>query len=251
MTDTHAHLDQIEPPVEALSGAEHFRAVLCPGTEVHSSRAALSWAERHLQVYAAVGIHPSEAKGFRPSCAGWVSELVQHPKVRAIGECGLDTYWDDTFFLEQIAALEFQAELARSMDLPLILHVRSREDSKAELELIRLLQNWGPGRYILHAFSGNLELAEAALERGGYISFAGNLTFKKNQRLRQAACLIPRERILLETDSPYLAPEPYRGKPNRPCYVRATLNKLAEVLEVDPLALETQTDTNAEQAFRW
>ena len=251
MTDTHAHLDQIEPPEAALLGAENFRAVLCPGTEVHSCQAALNWAEQHLQVYAAVGIHPSEAKGFRPSCAGWLGELAQHPRVRAIGECGLDTYWDDTFLLEQIAALEFQAELARQLDLPLILHVRSREDGRSELELNKLLRSWGPGRYILHAFGGNLELAETALERGAYVSFAGNLTFKKNQYLRQAAGQIPRERILLETDSPYLAPEPYRGKPNRPGYVRATLNKLAEVLAMDPLALETQTDANAEQAFRW
>ncbi len=252
MTDTHAHLDRLEAPGEALERARDLRAVLTLGTDAASSAAALGFAETWANVYAGVGLHPTEAETFSEEAAERLRELAAHPRVRASGETGLDYYWDAAAPAAQFRVLEFQLGLALERDLVMVFHVRSKDGSDAaERDLEAWLREHEPPRFVLHAFGGDLRLAQTGLELGGYVSFAGNLTYKKNARLREAAAALPAERLLVETDSPYLPPVPKRGKRNEPAFVRYTLEALAGVRGVPFAEMERVTDANAARLFRW
>ena len=252
MTDTHAHLDRLEAPTEALERARELEAVLSLGTDAASSAAALDFAERWPNVYAGVGLHPTEAEGFSEEAAERLRALAAHPRVRASGETGLDYYWDAATPAAQFRVLEFQLELALAHDLVMVFHVRSKDGSDAaERDLEAWLRQHRPPRFVLHAFGGDLQLAETGLELGGYVSFAGNLTYKKNAHLREAAAQLPADRLLVETDSPYLPPVPKRGKKNEPAFVRYTLEVLAGVRGVPFEEMERVTDENARRLFRW
>ncbi len=252
MTDTHAHLDRLEAPDEALERARDLRAVLTLGTDTASSEAALGFAEAWPNVYAGVGLHPTEAEAFSQEVAERLRALAAHPRVRASGETGLDYYWDAATPAAQFRVLEFQLELALAHDLVMVFHVRSKDGSDAaERDLEAWLRQHRPPRFVLHAFGGDLQLAETGLELGGYVSFAGNLTYKKNAHLREAAAALPADRLLVETDSPYLPPVPKRGKRNEPAFVRYTLEALALARGVGFEAMERATDANAERLFRW
>jgi TatD DNase family protein len=249
MTDTHAHLDWLEASelAAALASAAHFRAILTIGTNNQRNPKALEIAEQNSNVWAAVGLHPTDATELDQAREPLI-EWLKHPKVRAIGETGLDYHWTPQTKAEQLKALDFQAGLAAQQGLPLIFHVRSAQgDDSAEQDLAQWLQQNRPTKYILHAFGAHPKLIEVGLEQGAYFSFAGPLTYKKNRALRDAAKELPISRILLETDTPFLPPEPHRGKPNQPALVRYTLEKLAEVLGISPADLEAQTDQNAQE----
>lgn len=252
MTDAHAHLDWLEDPEAALAETSGFAAMLVVGTDVKHSKAGLALSEAHPNLWAAVGLHPTEATTLDDTTWDELENLLKHPKVRAIGETGLDYYWDQTTQAAQRTALEMHAEWAQRLDLPLIFHVRSKQsDDRAELELTDWLSINRPARFVLHAFSGHRVLMEVGLELGGYVSFAGNLTYKANAHLREAARIVPQERLLVETDSPFLTPVPHRGHKNRPAYVRHTLMALAETRSEDAGLLEQVIDTNAARLFRW
>ena len=252
MTDTHAHLDRLEAPDEALERARDLRAVLTLGTDAASSAAALGFAESWSNVYAGVGLHPTEAGTFSEEVADRLRALAAHPRVRASGETGIDYYWDAATPADQLRVLAFQLELALERDLVMVFHVRSKEGSDAaERDLEAWLREHEPPRFVLHAFGGDLRLAETGLELGGYVSFAGNLTYKKNAHLREAAAALPADRLLVETDSPYLPPVPKRGKKNEPAFVRYTLEVLAEARGVPFEEMERVTDANAARLFRW
>ncbi len=252
MTDTHAHLDRLETPEAALERARGLKAVLSLGTDAASSAAALEFAGRWPNVYAGVGLHPTEAEAFSEEVAERLRALAAHPRVRASGETGLDYYWDAAERTAQLRVLAFQLELARTRDLVMVFHVRSKEGSDAaERDLEAWLGEHRPPRFVLHAFGGDLRLAATGLELGGYVSFAGNLTYKKNAHLREAAAALPAERLLVETDSPYLPPVPKRGKKNEPVFVRYTLEALAGVRGVSFEEMERITDENARRLFRW
>ncbi len=252
MTDTHAHLDWMEDLEAALEAAADLRAILTVGTNPERSERNLRIAERYPNVYVAVGLHPTEAEAFDEDVRVRLRELSQHPKVRAIGESGLDYYWDAASSEKQYQALDFQAELAEERGVPLVFHVRSKQgEDQAERELVAWLAFNRPKRFVLHAFGGHPELARVGLELGGAFSFAGNLTYKKNEALREAARALPEDRVLVETDSPFLPPQPKRGQKNQPAYVRFTLEGLAAARGVLLEELERVTDENAERVFNW
>jgi TatD DNase family protein len=246
--DSHCHLDSLEGDLEAAlqrSAQAGVKAIVTLGTDIASSREALRLAESNPGVYAAVGIHPHEAEGFEQSWAAEVERLAAAGMVVAIGEVGMDFYRDHTDPAIQRAALSAQLELAKRIGKPLVLHVREAFDA-----IFELLEAEGPSEgLIFHCFSGDASQAERALELGGYVSFAGNVSYRSAGNLREAAKAVPLERLLVETDSPYLAPVPYRGRPNEPAYVAAVGASLAATLGREPEEVAEATSANASRVF--
>ena len=258
MVDTHAHLSLCEPDDAELVGAAReagVRRILTVGLDEASNRAAISAAEAHEEVFACVGRHPNSAAGFDEAAAADIESLADHPRVAAIGETGLDYYRDRAPRDDQLRAFEAQMEIARRTELPLVIHLRDREGSEdadgAVAEAFSLLDRSAEGlTVILHCFSAATRVEEAA-EHGWYCSFAGNVTFPKAEALRKAARALPEELLLVETDSPFLAPQPVRGKPNSPANVVATAQVVAEQRGTGYGQLEGSFEANAERAFGW
>ncbi|MFN4232703.1 TatD family hydrolase [Thermus sp.] len=250
MTDTHAHLDFLEEAEleEAQAHFSELKAILTLGVDPSRWERTLALAQGN--VYAAVGLHPTSAHLLSPEVEEALKHHARHPRVRAIGESGLDYHWTPETRPAQLRALEFQAGLAEALGLPLVLHVRSK-DGKAEEDLAAWLLSHRPKRVVLHAFAGHPALEAAGLRLEAYFSFAGPLTYRKNQALREAARRLPLDKLLVETDAPFLPPEPHRGKRNLPHLVRHTLAKLAEVRGMALEEMESITDQNAETCFRW
>lgn len=254
MIDTHCHLDYMEPEETkaALEAASDFTAMLTIGTNFERNKNAIRLAEENLTVWAAVGLHPTEAHELDQKVKDQLLELSQHPKVKAIGETGLDYYWTPETKSEQLIALDFQYRLALERDLPLIFHVRDKADQDAaERDMADWILQNRPPKYVLHAFGGHPRLVEVGLETGAYFSFAGPLTYKKNQALRDVAKMLPRDKVMVETDAPFLPPEPFRGKKNHPALARHTLAKLSEVRAEEIILLEQSVDQNAKTLFRF
>lgn len=251
MTDTHCHLDFMEPEETqaAIEASRDFRAILTIGTNPVRNRKALAIAEANPHIWAAVGLHPTEALLLSPELKADLQNLALHPKVRAIGETGLDFYWTPETKDAQYKALDFQCHLVQSQDLPLIFHVRSKDGNQAEVETADWLRQHKPSKFVLHAFGGHPKLLGVGLELGAYFGFAGPLTYKKNAGLRDAAKQIPLNRLLVETDAPFLPPEPHRGKRNHPALARFTLAKLAEIFGLSLEHMERITDQNAQACF--
>lgn len=249
MIDSHCHLDRCEDPGLAADSA--LAAMVTVGTDLARSRAALAAAESHPNVYASVGVHPNDASAAADAATReGIEALAAHPLVVAIGETGFDRYWDDETPQAQAAAFEWQADLARRTNKALILHVRDKQGATAANDAAReAILEAGHRRGVLHCFSGNEGLLAAGLELGWLISFAGNLTYKSAENLRALARQIPADRLLVETDAPYLAPMPHRGKRNLPAWVRYTAEVLAEVRGVPLSELEPVLDANAERLF--
>jgi TatD DNase family protein len=258
MFDTHLHLtdeafanDRAE--VIARARAAGVAGMLTMATDLASSRAAVAIAESEPDVFAAVGIHPCDVA---KAGDGDFDEVARMARARggagrrivAIGETGLDYYWDASTADLQKTMLRRHLELARELDLPIILHNRNSHD-----DLIALLDDFAaasgaPIRGVLHCFSGSDAYREAGLRLGLYIGFGGPLTYKKSagpEDIRK----IPRERLLLETDAPYLPPAPHRGKRNEPAYIALVLARAAEVLERDLAELDAETSANARRLF--
>ncbi|BDG16790.1 MULTISPECIES: TatD family hydrolase [Thermus] len=250
MTDTHAHLDFLEPGelAEVQAHLPELRAVLTLGVDPSRWEKTLALAQGN--VYAALGLHPTSAHLLSPEVEEALRHHARHERVRAIGETGLDYYWTPETQRAQLRALDFQAALAEERGLPLVLHVRSK-DGSAEEDLAAWLRLHRPKRVVLHAFGGHPALERAGLEVGAYFSLAGPLTYRKNEPLREVARRLPEDRLLVETDTPFLPPEPHRGKRNRPHYVRFTLARLAEVRGLSLAEAEALTDRNAQVCFGW
>jgi TatD DNase family protein len=258
VVDTHAHLSICEPAETELVAAAReagVRRILTVGLDEASNREAIETAEAHDEVFACVGRHPNSAAGFDASATADIEALADHPRVRAIGETGLDYYRDRTPGDQQRHAFEAQIGIARNAGLPLVIHLRDREDADpgdgAIAEAFSLLDRLAGGvTVILHCFSATSRVGEAA-ERGWYCSFAGNVTYPKSGALRDAAAAVPDELLLVETDAPFLAPQPVRGKPNSPANVVATARTVAEARETTYEQLERAVESNAERAFGW
>jgi TatD DNase family protein len=252
--DTHAHLDQDDydadrPSVVERAVAAGVENVLCVGVDAASSEAVVQLSEKFPAIYAAVGIHPNSTAKALPDDWRRVCELAKHPKVAALGETGLDRYWDD-------APIELQREiflrhllLSRQKKLPVVIHCRDAWDDL--MPLLREDAANGPILGIMHAMSGDAAQAEECVALGLYISFAGNVTYKnkKFETLRAAAAVVPWDRLLLETDCPYLTPEPLRGKEkrNEPANVRHTAAFLAQIRGVSFEEIEQKTTENAKR----
>jgi TatD DNase family protein len=242
VTDSHAHLDARD--VDAAAAVARARAagvtrIVTIGTGIESCRAALEIAEANDGVYAALGIDPHQAGTAEANRVDELRELLAHPKAVAVGEAGLDPG-------RRLATPEQQrrllVELAAELDLPVVIHNR-----EADEETARALEGFG-GTVVLHCFSSP-DLVPVATERGYFVSFAGNATYPNAAALRDAATAIARDRILVETDTPYLAPQPLRGKPNEPAHVVHTIGSLAEARGERAEELAAATHSNAAAAF--
>jgi TatD DNase family protein len=254
LVDTHAHLDderfgQDLPQVLERAAAAGVRQVVTIGTTAATSRAAVRLAAEHAAVFAAVGIQPNHAAEAAPADWGEVAALAEAAKVVAVGETGLDRHWDFTPFAVQEDYFARHLGLARRLGLPVVIHCREAED-----DVVRMLRDdcdrHGPLRGVMHSFTGGAAAAAACLEVGLHLSFAGMLTYKSAGALRDVARSVPRGRVLVETDSPYLAPAPLRGRRNEPAFVAHTARCLAGLLGTDLARLAEQTSRNARELFR-
>lgn len=256
MVDTHAHLGLCEPAEAELVEAAHgagVRRILTVGLGEDSNPEAVRAAAEHEGVFASVGRHPNSAGGFDDAAAAAIEELCGEPGVAAVGETGLDFYRDRSDPEDQRRAFAAQIEIARRTGKALVVHLRDSDGSEAAVsEAFETLADRGDGlSVILHCFSAGPSWAERAAERGWYCSFAGNLTYPKADQIRDSATVVPDDRVLVETDSPFLAPQPVRGKPNQPANVVATAERLAEVRGVPYGELERTVEANAARVFGW
>jgi TatD DNase family protein len=242
--DTHAHLTSLDDADEAIrrAAAAGVMRILTVGTSVDDCRRALSLAERHDGVFAILGIHPHDAGTATGDDLATLRELLAHPKAVAVGETGLDWFRDYAPHDDQRHLFAAQLQLAAELGKPVVIHTRAADDDT----LAALADH--PGTVVLHCFSAP-RMLPTALERGWYVSFAGNATFPKAVDLRLAATQVPSERLLAETDSPYLAPQPVRGKRNEPANVVHTLAALARARDEEPAELERQIERNAAECF--
>lgn len=244
MIDTHAHLDALDDPSAAVVRAREagVTGILTVGTNVEMCRWALSFAEEYDEVYAVLGIHPHSAGEIDDRAVPEVSAMLSHPRAVAVGEIGLDYYRDYAPRDAQQRLFDRLLGVAAEMGKPVVIHTRA-----ADADTLAGLAGF-EGTVVLHCFSSTA-LLPTALERGYYVSFAGNVTFPKASELRIAASRVPPDRLLAETDTPYLAPQPVRGRTNEPAYVVHTLAALADARGEDPTALEAQVEANAAAAF--
>jgi TatD DNase family protein len=243
--DTHAHLDACaEPASQVLARAREAGVdrVVAVGSGIDSCRTTLEIAEREPGVYAALGIHPHQAGNGQAERLDELKELLDHERAVAVGETGLDFYRDYAPRELQRRLFEEELSLATTLERPVVVHTRA-----AEADTAAALAGFD-GVVVLHCFS-EPALLQTALERGYYVSFAGNVTYPKAEDLREAARRVPRDRLLVETDSPYLAPQPRRGRPNEPANVVHTVAALAAARGEEAHELAAQIDTNAAAAF--
>jgi TatD DNase family protein len=242
--DTHAHLDALDDTDDAVTRARDagVTRILTVGTDVEGCRKALELAEQHEGVFAILGIHPHEAAAATEADVAQVRELLDHPRAVGVGEMGLDWFRDYAPRDAQLRLFEQELELAAETGKPAVIHTRA-----ADADTLAALAGFD-GTVVLHCFSSP-HLLEPALERGWYVSFAGNASFPKAVDLRLAATQVPADRILAETDCPYLAPQPVRGKRNEPAYVVHTIAALAQARAEDAADLAAQIDRNAAACF--
>jgi TatD DNase family protein len=251
--DTHAHLDDDRfatdrADVVARAAAAGLSCVVTIGTDAATSRRNVELAERFPLLRSAVGIQPNHVA--EAAAGDWdvIRELVGHPTVVAIGETGLDRYWDRAPFPLQEDYFARHLLLARETRKPVVIHCR-----QAEADVVRMLRAEfdarGPVAGVMHSFTGDAATARACLDMGLYVSFAGMVTYKNAEDLRRVAATIPLDRLLVETDSPYLAPVPVRGQRNEPAYVVHTAECLAKVLGVSPDVIDQHTTRNAKLLF--
>lgn len=255
LVDTHCHLDfewfdadRDAAVARALEAG--VQGIVVPALDLQNCRTVLQLADQYETVWAAVGVHPNSTANWQDNWIGVLRDLARHEKVVAIGEIGLDYYRDESPKEVQQRALGLQLELAAELGLPVIIHNR-----ESGADVLRLLAEsslaerpYPPG--VLHSFSGDWQTAALALELGYYLGFTGPVTFKKAEELRRIAAQTPADRLLVETDAPFLTPHPHRGKRNEPTYVVYVAERLADVRGVETAELAQQTTANAERLFR-
>ena len=245
--DTHCHLFlmDMEPPaaVEAARAAGVGR-LICAGIDADTSLRALELADSLEGVLATAGVHPHEAGGLDAVAGARIEELLGDPRVVAVGETGLDFFRMRSPAADQERALRIHLGWSRESGKPLVVHVRD-----AWPEVLRVLDEGSPGRVILHCFSGTPDIARECAARGWFLSFAGNVTYPKNEHLRAAAAAVPLDRLLVETDSPFLTPQSHRGRDNQPANVIATVESVAAARDEPFDQVLIATSANAGVAF--
>ena len=250
MTDTHAHINLPAfaadlPQVVARASAAGLTAIIAVGVDLPTSRAAVAIAAQYPTCWATVGVHPHEAESCSPATWRQLEALARAPKVVAIGETGLDYYRNYAAQPAQHEAFAAQLSLAARLRLPVVVHMRDAyTDVYGALKSARRLPP-----VVMHCFSGDSAQARALIDLGCMVSLAGPVTYRSARQLHDVAKMVPSEKLLLETDCPYLAPVPRRGKRNEPAYVRHTLEFIARERGVAPAHLEEMTDANAQTTF--
>jgi TatD DNase family protein len=252
LIDTHCHLDFPDFAAErddivARAHAAGVKQMITISTRVRKFPEILAIAEKYPTVFCSVGTHPHNADEELDIPVSELIELARHPRVVAIGEAGLDYFYDNAPREAQAIGLRNHIAAARETGLPLVIHSRSADEDMAAI----LTEETGKGAFpfLLHCFSSGPELARTGVELGGYVSFSGILTFPKSEELREIAKTVPLERMLVETDAPYLAPKPFRGKRNEPAYVAHTAAVLAETLGISAEEIARITTENAFRIF--
>ncbi len=249
MIDTHAHLDfpEYDEDREAMiarAWAAGLTAVLTVGTDLERSRRAIALAESDPRIFAAVGLHPHEAAKLEVELEA-LARAARHPRVVAIGETGLDYHHPEPAPALQEAAFRRQIGLARALGLPIIVHSRDAHD-----DVLRILAEEGPVEGVMHCFSADARVAEAAVALGLHISFSGTVTFKNATVTKEVARRVPLERLLIETDCPFLCPHPFRGQRNEPARVVLVAEEIARLRDLPVEAVAHQTEENALRLFR-
>lgn len=258
MIDTHCHLnfnafDEDRAEVVRRAGEAGISSIINPAIDVESGAAGIALTRQHEAVFAAVGIHPNSTAAFNPQMLEVIETQAHAEKVIAIGEIGLDYHWDLSPKAVQKSAFEAQLELAARLTLPVIIHNREASD-----DVIAILESWGaalppalrdrPG--VLHSFSAAPEIAQRALRIGFYLGFTGPITYKNADDLRQIAAHVPLDRLLVETDAPFLTPVPHRGKRNEPAYIPLMVERLAALHHISGDLMADTTSTNATRLFQ-
>jgi TatD DNase family protein len=256
LVDTHCHLDLHHFDTDRDAVLERARAagvgrILIPGIDLAQNRRAVALAEKYSQLRVAVGVHPNDTPDFGARELGALRALAQHPQVDAIGEIGIDLYWKAVPLEQQQHAFRMHLELAADLNKPVIIH-----DREAHAEVMAILREQAPpAGGVLHAFSGDAAMAAEAMQLGFYLGVDGPLTYKKSDALRAIVATVPLDRILIETDAPYLTPDAppqaKRGTRNEPANVRHVAQKLAEVRGLSVDAVAEATTANARRLFRW
>lgn len=257
LIDTHCHIDfhayeEDRDEVIANALANGVTRIINPGTDLVTSQAAIQMSDQYQGVYAGVALHPNSTASWSPEAIVALAHMAAHPNVVAVGEIGLDYYWDKSPKAVQQAAFEAQLELARRLKLPIIIHNRDASE-----DIIATLRAWVPTLPqelqarpgVMHSFSAPADIAEVALELGFYLGFTGPVTFKNADELRRIASMVPQDRILIETDGPYLTPHPHRGKRNEPAYVRFVAERLATLHQLSVDEFAAISTANAERLF--
>ena len=269
LTDTHCHLNfrtyQDDLP-EVITRAQDVgvQRILVPAIDINSCPEVLQIADNNEIVFAAVGVHPNSALTWQKDSAEKLKKFVSHSKVVAIGEIGLDYYRDRAPKDVQREILRNQLEIAHTAELPVILHVRnkSEDDRSCIKDLLNILEDWLAGSElirneersipgVIHSFSGNIQESIHAIELGFYIGVTGAVTFKKAEVMRAVVNQTPEDRLLIETDGPYITPHPYRGKRNEPAHVRYIVDKISAEIGLTPDKVAVQTSSNAASLFGW
>lgn len=266
LIDTHSHIDifddlnsiisntqkfgvdkiALENINDIISNARNFgvEKIIIPSVNRASFEKVIQISNTYENVYCALGIHPTEIQNAEEEDFDEIIELSSDKKVVAIGECGLDYYWDKSYVEEQKRAFLKQIEIAKALKKPLIVH-----DREAHKDTFDLLKDVSEIPVIMHCFSGSFEFAKECIKKGFYIALGGVVTFKNAKKVHEIAKNIPLENLLLETDSPYLTPEPYRGKRNEPAYVKFVAEKIAEIRETSFDEIAEATTNNARKVF--
>ncbi|MDK3161708.1 TatD family hydrolase [Kamptonema cortianum] len=259
LIDTHCHLnfdafDADRADVLQRAKSAGVEKIIIPSVDLVTARQALDLSEQHSEIHAAVGFHPNDTNALHESDFEEAEQLTQSSKVVAVGEIGLDYYWDKSPRDRQWSVFERQLSLAAKLALPVIIHNR-----EAAADVLDILARWAgtldgrlktaPG--VLHSFSGNLSDAERAVSLGFYLGFTGPVTYRKAEETRRIAAAIPLDRLLIETDAPFLTPMPYRGRRNEPAYVRLVADQIAVVRGLEPEEIAVATSINAETLFRF
>lgn len=258
LIDTHCHFNfedynQDRDQVWADSHAVGVRRMIIPAVDIQTAHEAIALAEKYEGIYVAVGIHPNSTAEFDEDVIPAIRELASHPKVISIGEIGLDYYWDKSPKSQQFRAFEAQLALARELELPVIIHNR-----EASEDTLTILEKWAkdlpdslkarPG--VLHSFSGDVMIAKRALDIGFYLGFTGPITYKNADDMRRVAAITPLNRILVETDAPFLTPIPHRGKRNTPAYIPIMVDRLASLHNIPTEEMGRYTTENAVTLFK-
>ncbi|HSH35259.1 TatD family hydrolase [Schnuerera sp.] len=252
LIDSHAHLDDgrfDKDRDRLIKGLKELGIdlVINPGADLNSSIKAVSLTEKYNNIYAAVGVHPHSAKEMDGSTIEILKSFTNREKVVAIGEIGLDYYYDNSpRDIQQERFIE-QLNLAKEVDLPVIIH--TREATKDTFDILKEAQD-GTLEGVMHCYSGSVEMAMEYIKLGFYISLAGPVTFKNARVSKEVAKAVPLDKLMIETDSPYLTPEPYRGKRNEPFYVRYVAGTIAELRGITFEELAKKTSENAKKLFR-
>ena len=247
LIDTHAHIDMLEDMEGAIKNAfdNNVKKIILPCAYPKDIEKIYEIAQRHDNVFGLLGVHPSEAQDWEDSLINKIKEYAKNPKIVGIGEIGLDYYWDKSFNDIQKDVFIKQIKLANELNLPICIH--DREAHKDTFDILK--EHNKNSTVVMHCFSGSVEFARECIKEGWYLALGGVVTFKNAVKMKEVAKDIPLDRLLLETDCPYLTPVPFRGKENQPAYVNYVAEEIAKIRELPVEEIAQITSQNAEKVY--